>query len=88
MNRSSVLSRAAYAVCRFLVHERDLPALLQGFCDRVAGQGPYSSALLVLLDQMPRNAFRGTAAAFAGDLRARAVAKTAIANASRSESGR
>jgi diguanylate cyclase (GGDEF)-like protein/PAS domain S-box-containing protein len=51
MNRSSVLSRAAYAVCRFLVHERDLPALLQGFCDRLAGQGPYSSALLVLLDQ-------------------------------------
>jgi uncharacterized protein (DUF924 family) len=37
-------------------------------------------ALLILLDQMPRNAFRGTAAAFAGDRRARAVAKTAIAN--------
>ncbi len=37
-------------------------------------------ALLILLDQIPRNAFRGTAAAFAGDRRARAVAKTAIAN--------
>ncbi len=29
---------------------------------------------------MPRNAFRGTAEAFAGDRRARAVAKTAIDN--------
>jgi uncharacterized protein (DUF924 family) len=37
-------------------------------------------ALLILLDQMPRNAFRGTANAYAGDRRARAVAKTAIAN--------
>lgn len=37
-------------------------------------------ALLILLDQMPRNAFRGTAEAFAGDRRARAVAKTAIAS--------
>jgi uncharacterized protein (DUF924 family) len=36
-------------------------------------------ALLILLDQMPRNAFRGTAGAHAGDARARAVAKTAIA---------
>jgi uncharacterized protein (DUF924 family) len=36
-------------------------------------------ALLILLDQMPRNAFRGTAGAHAGDGRARAVAKAAIA---------
>jgi len=36
-------------------------------------------ALLILLDQFPRNAFRGTAGAFAGDRRARAVAKAAIA---------
>jgi uncharacterized protein (DUF924 family) len=36
-------------------------------------------ALLILLDQLPRNAFRGTAGAHAGDGRARAVAKAAIA---------
>jgi uncharacterized protein (DUF924 family) len=39
-----------------------------------------SLALLILLDQMPRNAFRGTAGAFAGDRRARAVAKSALAH--------
>lgn len=36
-------------------------------------------ALLILLDQIPRNAFRDTAAAFQGDRHARAVAKAAIA---------
>lgn len=36
-------------------------------------------ALLILLDQMPRNAFRGTPGAHAADGRARAVAKAAIA---------
>lgn len=36
-------------------------------------------ALCVLLDQMTRNASRGTAAAFAGDPRARCVAQAAIA---------
>ncbi|WP_319588320.1 EAL domain-containing protein [uncultured Desulfobulbus sp.] len=51
MNRSSVLLQAAYAACRFLIQERDLPALLQGLCDRLAGHGVYSSALVVLLDQ-------------------------------------
>ncbi len=35
-------------------------------------------ALIVLLDQFPRNAFRGEAGAFAGDVRARSVAKRAI----------
>jgi diguanylate cyclase (GGDEF)-like protein/PAS domain S-box-containing protein len=51
MNRSSVLLQAAYVACRFLIQERDLPALLQGLCDRLAGHGVYSSALVVLLDQ-------------------------------------
>lgn len=51
MNRMSTLLHAAYAVCRFLIQERDLPALLQGICDRlVEGQG-YRTALLVLIDQ-------------------------------------
>lgn len=35
-------------------------------------------ALIILLDQFPRNMFRGTANAFATDNQARAVAKTAI----------
>ena len=38
-----------------------------------------SLALVVLLDQFSRNAFRGTAAAFAGDEAARAIAVRAIA---------
>ena len=51
MSRTSTLLHAAYAVCRFLIQERDLPSLLQGICDRlVDGQG-YRSALLVLIDQ-------------------------------------
>jgi uncharacterized protein (DUF924 family) len=36
-------------------------------------------ALVVLLDQLPRNLFRGTARAFASDARARAVARHALA---------
>lgn len=36
-------------------------------------------ALLILLDQLPRNVFRGTAGAHRADGRARAVAKAAIA---------
>lgn len=35
-------------------------------------------ALLILLDQVPRNVHRGTAAAFAGDLRALAAADAAL----------
>lgn len=35
-------------------------------------------ALLILLDQFPRNLYRGTPQAFASDLKALAVAKTAI----------
>lgn len=36
-------------------------------------------ALVILLDQFPRNMFRGTPEAFASDARARSYAKTAIA---------
>jgi uncharacterized protein (DUF924 family) len=40
---------------------------------------PYAAlALVIALDQLPRNMFRGTAAAFAGDGRALAVARRAI----------
>lgn len=35
-------------------------------------------SLLILLDQFPRNAFRGTARMYASDARARAVARTAV----------
>ncbi|MDW8398545.1 MAG: DUF924 family protein [Acetobacteraceae bacterium] len=35
-------------------------------------------ALLLLLDQLPRNLFRGTAEAFASDAKARAVAREAV----------
>jgi uncharacterized protein (DUF924 family) len=35
-------------------------------------------ALCLLLDQLPRNLFRGTARAFAGDMRARSVAAAAV----------
>jgi uncharacterized protein (DUF924 family) len=37
-------------------------------------------ALLILLDQFPRNLFRGEASAFAGDARALSLGKTALAN--------
>jgi uncharacterized protein (DUF924 family) len=37
-------------------------------------------ALVIVLDQFPRNMFRGSARAFATDARARAVAERAIAN--------
>ncbi|MGE0724777.1 MAG: DUF924 family protein [Alphaproteobacteria bacterium] len=41
--------------------------------------GDGALALLLLLDQFPRNLFRGSARAFAGDPRARAVADRALA---------
>ena len=51
MKPTSDLLQAAYAVCRFLLHERDLANLLQGICDRLTGEGCSPSALLVLRDQ-------------------------------------
>ncbi|MGE0487154.1 MAG: DUF924 family protein [Gammaproteobacteria bacterium] len=42
------------------------------------GEARSALALVVLLDQLPRNIFRGTARAFAGDARARAVALQAF----------
>ena len=51
MKRTLALLHAAYGVCRFLLEERDLPALLQGACDRFVAGGLYRSALLVLVDR-------------------------------------
>lgn len=60
---------------RFLaVHE----ATARGECDAWAAHATGSLALLILLDQFPRNAFRQTPRMFATDAQARAVADAAI----------
>jgi uncharacterized protein (DUF924 family) len=52
-------------------------ALAEGFADW-AETPEGTLALLILLDQCPRNMFRGQAKAFAGDARARIVARQAV----------
>jgi len=52
-------------------------ALADGFADW-AGDAEGALALLILLDQFPRNLFRGEAKAFAGDARARNIARQAV----------
>ena len=49
-----------------------------GKLDHWAGTAEGALALLILLDQFPRNAFRGTARMYATDVRARGVARAAI----------
>ncbi len=51
MKRTLALLQAAYTVCRHLLDEQDLPALLQGVCDRLTAGGLNRSALLVLDDR-------------------------------------
>lgn len=51
MKRTLALLQAAYSVCRHLLDEQDLPALLQGVCDRLTAGGLNRSALLVLVDR-------------------------------------
>lgn len=51
MKRTTDLLRAAFAVCQILLRERDLPTLLQGICDQLAGAGLNQAALLVLMDR-------------------------------------
>lgn len=52
-------------------------ALAEGYADWTeSAEG--TLALLILLDQFPRNIFRGQAKAFAGDTRARAIARQAV----------
>jgi uncharacterized protein (DUF924 family) len=55
-------------------HERAARGDYDAMADTPAG----AVALVVLLDQVPRNLFRGTARAFAGDAKARAIAARAI----------
>ena len=57
----------------------DIEQALQGRLDHLARSPRGALALCLLLDQMTRNAFRGTARAFAGDARARRVAASAVA---------
>ena len=60
---------------RFLVtHEAAAAGQLQAWNDTPEG----ALALVLLLDQFPRNAFRGTARVYATDAQARAVADAAI----------
>ena len=51
----------------------------QGLCDDWALERDAALALILLLDQMPRNLFRGTPAAFACDPHARRIAGASIA---------
>ncbi|MBO1076734.1 DUF924 family protein [Roseomonas marmotae] len=50
----------------------------EGELDDWAADAEGALALLLLLDQFPRNLFRGQSAAFASDPHARAVARTAV----------
>jgi uncharacterized protein (DUF924 family) len=60
---------------RFLAaHE----AALRGELDAWAQDAQSALALLILLDQFPRNAFRGTARMFESDAKAREIARVAV----------
>jgi len=56
-------------------HEQAVAGALDAWKDEPRG----ALALLILLDQLPRNLFRGTPRAFASDARAREVARHALA---------
>jgi uncharacterized protein (DUF924 family) len=56
-----------------------LEAALAGALDGWAATPEGALALVILLDQVPRNSFRGTPGAFSGDEKALSVAKDAIA---------
>lgn len=61
---------------RFLaLHERAAAGALDAWADTADG----ALALLVLLDQFPRNAFRGSARTYATDAKAREIARAALA---------
>jgi uncharacterized protein (DUF924 family) len=55
-----------------------VPRAAAGELDPWAAAPEGALALLLLLDQLPRNLYRGSARAFASDLQARAVARAAI----------
>jgi uncharacterized protein (DUF924 family) len=61
---------------RFLpAHEAAMRGELEGWQETADG----ALALLILLDQFPRNAFRGSARAFESDAKAREIARAALA---------
>ena len=67
------------------IRRRFLPSVEAALAGRLANWADKPAdllALLILLDQFPRNLFRGTADAFAGDAPALALAKTALAHGS------
>lgn len=66
------------AACRALCGPLLAPAR-DGQLDAWAEAAHGALALLLLLDQMPRNLHRGTAAAYASDAKARAMARASIA---------
>ena len=57
----------------------DVDAAIAGGLDAMVADAEGALALTILLDQFPRNLFRGSARAFAGDLRARRIAAFALA---------
>jgi uncharacterized protein (DUF924 family) len=65
------------AACRELCGAMLEPAR-QGAYDSWAETADGALALLLVLDQMPRNIHRGTAAAFASDAKAREIARLAV----------
>jgi len=58
--------------------EETLRAGTAGELDHWARTAPGALALVILLDQVPRNLYRGSARAFAADARARAVADRVV----------
>ena len=58
---------------------RDLERAAAGELDRLTATPEGCLALVILLDQFPRNAFRGTPRAFETDAKARKVANSALA---------
>ncbi len=57
---------------------QDVEVAVSGGFDHLTSTPLGALAVIVLLDQFPRNLFRGQARAFAGDTRARAIADAAV----------
>jgi uncharacterized protein (DUF924 family) len=57
-----------------------IPRAIAGELDAWAAEPESAVALILVLDQFTRNAFRGTAQAFAGDARALAAARALVAS--------
>ncbi len=56
----------------------DLATAVQGAYDHLTATPPFALAAVIILDQFSRNLFRGQGRAFAGDVRAHAIADAAI----------